>query len=349
MSPRLRRGAAGVAKAALALGALAWLLRSGRLELAQLAAVGERWPWFLAAQACFGAAQGVAALRWQRLLRSQGIPCPLATAFRLVLLGIFFNQVLLGATGGDMVRAYAIAARSPGRRTGAVMSVVADRALGLLMLLVVAVVAGLLHAGLVLGHPEVASMLAVAAGALLMVCASLALLFSGTVRGAPLVQALKPRLPFREALARVDAALWVYRRSLPDVRAAAALSLGLHALIIAMNLCLALALTPLVPEPAAFVLLVPLALATMAIPLNPPGAVGTGELLYAHLLGLAGFPHGAIVSLLQRVTFVLWSGPAALAAAMTREAPSLTPTEEPAAGADGRSGAGGVGQAGEAS
>lgn len=44
----------------------------------------------------------------------------------------------------------------------------------------------------------------------------------------------------------------------------------------------------------------------MALPLNPPGALGTGEALYAFLLDRAGVPQGAVLSLLLRLMYTLW-------------------------------------------
>ena len=86
-------------------------------------------------------------------------------------------------------------------------------------------------------------------------------------------------------------------------------SVFIHILVAATNVFLAFGLlwTDISWQP--FLLLIPIAHLGMAIPINPPGALGTGEALYSYLLGLAGVSQGSIVSLLQRATTILWSLP----------------------------------------
>ncbi len=55
--------------------------------------------------------------------------------------------------------------------------------------------------------------------------------------------------------------------------------------------------------------MVPLAQIVMAIPVTP-GAIGTAEVAYDWLFKLVGFPvKGALVSLLQRLTYCFWAIP----------------------------------------
>lgn len=70
-------------------------------------------------------------LRWQSLLNAQGFVISFAEVFRLFFLGQFFNSFMLGACGGDMARAVAVARWLPSRHTAAVTTVIADRAIGL--------------------------------------------------------------------------------------------------------------------------------------------------------------------------------------------------------------------------
>jgi uncharacterized membrane protein YbhN (UPF0104 family) len=98
----------------------------------------------------------IQAVRWKMLLRSRGMDVTLARSFRLVMVGSFFNYAMPGSTGGDLVKAYYAAARTD-RRADAVMSVVVDRIVGLLGLVLVAGLAGLLvvlHARTGSGHAD---------------------------------------------------------------------------------------------------------------------------------------------------------------------------------------------------
>jgi len=61
-------------------------------------------------------------------------------AIRLGFLGNLFNFVSLGAVGGDLFKAVAASRQTPGKRTEVAASVLVDRAIGLLGLLIVAVI-----------------------------------------------------------------------------------------------------------------------------------------------------------------------------------------------------------------
>jgi len=76
--------------------------------------------------------------RWWRLLRVCGAPTSYGTVLRLTLLGMFFNLVVPGLTGGDVVKAGLVAKEHPQRKSAAVMAVGLDRLIGLWTLLWVA-------------------------------------------------------------------------------------------------------------------------------------------------------------------------------------------------------------------
>jgi uncharacterized protein (TIRG00374 family) len=86
-------------------------------------------------------------LRWYALLHAIGISIGIRPCAEIFAMGTFANTFLPGGTGGDLVRAVYIARhmRSDGHsdRTGGVISVVADRVMGLLGVLALAVVLGI--------------------------------------------------------------------------------------------------------------------------------------------------------------------------------------------------------------
>jgi uncharacterized protein (TIRG00374 family) len=69
--------------------------------------------------------------RWLLLLRTAAIPMSLWEATRLNFLGVFFNTFMPGSVGGDVIKAYYAAQRTP-NKAAAVVSIVLDRLLGLL-------------------------------------------------------------------------------------------------------------------------------------------------------------------------------------------------------------------------
>ncbi len=84
----------------------------------------------------------VQSLRWWLLLRSQDLHVPIFKAFRLTMVGTFFNYCMPGTTGGDVIKAY-YAAKNSDRRADSVMTVIFDRIVGLLGLILLGGFAGL--------------------------------------------------------------------------------------------------------------------------------------------------------------------------------------------------------------
>lgn len=74
--------------------------------------------------------------RWKMLLAGLGITLSFGRAFVLNMVGAFYNTFMPGSTGGDLLKAYYAAKQAPDRRTAAVMSVIVDRVLGLITLII---------------------------------------------------------------------------------------------------------------------------------------------------------------------------------------------------------------------
>jgi len=90
--------------------------------------------WTLAGLAAAGGALLFAALRWQAVLRGQGLDLPLAELGRLILIAAFFNTTSLGVVGGDAWRVLALLRRPGTQRLPVVVSVLLDHVVGLVSL-----------------------------------------------------------------------------------------------------------------------------------------------------------------------------------------------------------------------
>jgi uncharacterized membrane protein YbhN (UPF0104 family) len=78
--------------------------------------------------------------RWADFVHALGVPFSITEAVRLGFLGTLFNLFLPGAVGGDLFKAIIAAKQAPGKRPEVVASILVDRALGLLGLLIVAAI-----------------------------------------------------------------------------------------------------------------------------------------------------------------------------------------------------------------
>lgn len=83
--------------------------------------------------------------RWQLLLRVQGIRISNYRATWITAVGLFFNAFLIGATGGDVLKAWYAAEAAPDRKPQAILSIAMDRLIGILGLLTLASVSVLFH------------------------------------------------------------------------------------------------------------------------------------------------------------------------------------------------------------
>lgn len=132
-------------KIALSLGILAYLAQAVDWPTLMAIIAGvDGWIFALAVITMAGPIV-LTSIRWQVILRSQGIALPVRKVIAFDLTGLFFNSVLPGSTGGDMVRAVLAIRLFPNEKTRIVLSLVADRGTGLITLLLVAVLTLLLR------------------------------------------------------------------------------------------------------------------------------------------------------------------------------------------------------------
>jgi glycosyltransferase 2 family protein len=74
--------------------------------------------------------------RWHELLKALDIHIGIGRAFELNMVGCFYNSFMPGSTGGDLLKAYYASKQTP-HRMRAVISVIVDRAVGLVALIMI--------------------------------------------------------------------------------------------------------------------------------------------------------------------------------------------------------------------
>jgi uncharacterized membrane protein YbhN (UPF0104 family) len=135
-------------RVSVTLGAFAFLFM--RTDIGTAAAALGAMPWQAPVIVCLSGyfAIGLGALRWRLLMVTCGATAPpgLAHLYRLTLVGLFYNTVLPGAVGGDVVRGLATAESFAGRgATSALAVTLLERMSGLAGLVTVASVAFFLN------------------------------------------------------------------------------------------------------------------------------------------------------------------------------------------------------------
>jgi uncharacterized protein (TIRG00374 family) len=138
MNPSAKSILLAVAKFVLPAVIIGWLL--WRVEPEQWEMLRERqknYPLLVAALTAALAALMVSFFRWWLLVKCQGIALGVVEAFRLGSIGFLLSFVSAGSVGGDLFKMIFLARRSPGKGIESVASVIVDRGLGLLGLLLV--------------------------------------------------------------------------------------------------------------------------------------------------------------------------------------------------------------------
>ena len=76
--------------------------------------------------------------RWRLALQAQGLNVSWKRTAQISFTAHFFNSVLLGSNGGDLMKAWFAAREAQNKKTGAVLTVVVDRLIGLWAMLLFA-------------------------------------------------------------------------------------------------------------------------------------------------------------------------------------------------------------------
>ena len=266
--------------------------------------------------------------RWWYLLRANGLGVRFLEAQRFGWIGPFFSNVLPGATGGDVVKAVYIVRRCSGDKVRAVVSIVVDRIIGVLSLLVVGSLASLLAMD---RFPIFATSMWLTGLGTFGFCF---LLISPTLRRLLRFDALVARLPDKisNVVTELDGAVLHYRDHLLGIGGWILASPVIYSLFVGSMFCMDRALGVGLGI-ADYFFIVPVAAVIQGIPIAPAGW-GIGEAAYGALIGkfgaatLPGVPdaeqvmrtRGVALSVLHRVHVAAWSLLGGLAVLIDRNA-----------------------------
>jgi uncharacterized protein (TIRG00374 family) len=268
------------------------------------------WPQFFAYVAharadylCYGLAiigvtMVVGTYRWRMLLHVQDIDLPFAKLFPMNMIGQFFNAFLLGVTGGDVIKIYYVTQAAPGKRSAAGLSVIYDRILGLLGIMVWGLILTTVSYSFLTSTPQTHQ----AVWTFLLICCaavggiSFALVLPWIRKHAGLWK-LEQKLPFHGTIENLSDAFQRYARSPVENITVLAMSICIHGCIFLTMYVIALAigLHASFWQLAAIVSIVNV---LIAIPINVAG-LGVREALFVYFLALIQIPQE------QAITFSL--------------------------------------------
>ncbi|MDA0667535.1 MAG: lysylphosphatidylglycerol synthase transmembrane domain-containing protein [Planctomycetota bacterium] len=260
--------------------------------------------WYLLGVALWGALLIFAAQRWRMLLGAAGVSVSYRESFRLTIIGYFFNNVMLGSTGGDLVRAVMVTRTVEQNRMRAAISVIVDRLIGLFALMLIA--------GTVLSMFWFAHRISEVRG-LRMVTGTVYLLLFIAIVGSAIYLSRRARkslgvdwvlskLPAQALIQKLDDAITIYRDHKRTVFGALLISIPLQVCGILSFWAIGVALGSRLTLMEDFVIF-PVVQTVSALPLAPAGW-GVGETLFGTFFRSFGssFTLGVAVSVLFRLT-----------------------------------------------
>ena len=296
MNPRVKSRAIFAAKVVVAATLITWLIRSGSLKMGALSIFVER-PVLLVADIAlflFGVLMG--ALRWRALLVLTGAKVPLGRAIQLQLTALFFNVVIPGNVGGDVVKALYVARdEEPSKRTAILLIVFVERLVGLAALVLVACIVGILRGPLLWQTPELRQLVMAVAflGACTVIGPALFVLFMRRA-GDRLEAWTSGTTAIARLAGRLVAAARLLSAGPKQLVIALTLSMLTHAGTMAFFASIARVITQVDVPFSSVATIFPLGILTMVIPIAPAG-LGVGHVAFERLFSMIGLHDGATV------------------------------------------------------
>lgn len=286
--------------------------------------------WILAGIAAYGIVELLGATRWYILLRVQGITVPWLRLVRLLMIGILFNPLLPGGTGGDVVKIFFLLKETADKKTQALLAVLMDRLIGLVGLIIVAgTVIIWKWDWLTMGRPIppfefswffsfshmkawlsqippttqlLYTLLFILGGTVF------GLIFSFIITGLGIAHKLPAKFPKRDVLIDLTVAYNMYAKAWPPTLLAIFLSFGVHIFSFLMFYAGAKAVRETI-NLIDFCAIMPIVNTLTSLPISVGGA-GVREGLFQTLLhDLSNVPgaHARAISLLGYAMMVFWA------------------------------------------
>jgi hypothetical protein len=282
-----------MARVAVAVGLTVFVVWRSDPASVGAAVMGAHARWLTAAVALVLVDRSLMAYRWVVLVRVFEPPdrLPLAAIVRVFFVSSFVGTFLPASVGGDAIRAWGLA-RVRARGAVSVASVLMDRLLGVVGLLVVAL-AGLGLAADLLRDSVVVSSVALVA----LACAgALSVVYSETMAaGVARLLAFVPVAAIRRMALELTAAVRAYGTRHGALANVLAGSIGVQALRIVQAYALGRSLDITAPL-ATYIAFIPLILLVMLLPISIYG-LGTSQVAFAALFARAGVPADDAVAL----------------------------------------------------
>lgn len=266
--------------------------------------------WFILGTLALGIVCLLGTIRWQWVLRVQGLNLSFWRVTSIVYIGMFFNTFMLGSTGGDVIKAWYVAHETHHKKAESVATVLVDRVIGLFGLFVIALVMMGIYHQRVFDDVRLRTFAIVTLGGVVATVAGILVTFwRGFADKFGGLRARLQRLPRYETLRRLVEACRVYTTHPVVLGKTLLLTLGVHGLSMLSIVFIARGMGIVTKNGIIdYFLYLPIINSITAIPISISG-FGVRELMYAEMLGEVGVSESQAValSLLGYLAGLFWS------------------------------------------
>lgn len=296
-----------ILKFGIAAGLIAWMVNKGTLDFSLLLRLAHPLYLLPCVMALFLNLY-INNYRWVFLLRGQGFDIGVKETLPLSLIGLFFNYAMPGGVGGDLVKGYYIFQEYPGRKTVAGTSILIDRIIGFVGMVVVSMIAIALNLSFILSKPELVSLSLGVLALFAVFVLFFIFAFSSSIYGHPWVNTLFEKLPGGVKIKKIYEAVHSYKKSPKNFVIACGLTLLTQAAAILFFYLTGTALGIEQVPVITYMFAVPLGLIATALPISPAG-IGVGQAVFMVLFNWSlGYesPLGAsLITAHQVMTFIM--------------------------------------------
>lgn len=265
--------------------------------------------WFLLSMVCFSMVCLLGIVRWRSILKVQGLNLTFSRTTSIFFIGHFFNAFMLGATGGDVIKAWYVAHETHHKKAEAVITVVVDRLIGLLALFVIALVMmGIYYDRVFKDRRLIGFSIFTLLVVLATVVGTILGLWKGFADKIPRLRWLLEKLPKYDMLRRMVESFRLYA-SHPGVLAETMFqSFGVHFFVMLSIVCIARGLHITSVRLVDYFLYLPIINTIASVPISFSG-FGVREGMYVSMFAQVGVPavQALALSLLGYIVSLLWS------------------------------------------
>jgi uncharacterized protein (TIRG00374 family) len=283
-------------KALVAAILIGWLVRSGSLDPSALGLLFARPSLLLLNLAVFLLGAIIGTVRFRVLLRLAEVDVGLGILFRLQMTAFFFNVVIPGNIGGDVVKALYVARDAPvAKRTTILLLVFVERLIGVVALILMGSVVTVLRGPALFSDPQLRPLAPtlVTLGGAIVVFGGLSLLFVRHA-GARLDAYTSGPTRISKILNQLVASLRILSSGPGTLVVVLLLSMTFHAASMAFFTLLTRAVLATDIPYSAVATVFPIGLLSMMLPISPSG-LGVGHVAFKRLFELIGLSGGASV------------------------------------------------------